>query len=79
MLFLLILYVDDILLFATFAEIERVQTFMEKEFKWIFLCTRVTKPTKVDQRKLLQVIGYLKQTSDSKNTIAPNKPLQVIA
>jgi hypothetical protein len=35
MLFLLILYVDDILLFATFAEIKRVQTFMMKEFKWI--------------------------------------------
>ncbi len=44
-----------------------------------FLCTRVTKPTKADQRKLLRVIGYLKQTSDYKYTIAPNKPLQVIA
>jgi hypothetical protein len=35
MLFLLILYVDDILLFASCAEINRVQKFMEKEFKWI--------------------------------------------
>ncbi len=33
--FLLILYVDDILLFADQAEIERVQAFMTTEFKWI--------------------------------------------
>jgi hypothetical protein len=170
MLFLLILYVDDILLFALCAEIDRVQKFMEKEFKWItviegnvqsylgmnievsnhkvsidmsyytqqllleftkvpdystpaikecfhctasvkldleskrkfhtlvakllylakrarpdiltatsFLCTRVTKPTKADQKKLLRVIGYLKKTINYKYTIAPTKPLQIIA
>jgi hypothetical protein len=170
MLFLLILYVDDILLFASCAEIDRVQRFMEKEFKWItvikgnvqsylgmnievsnhkvsidmsyytqqlllefgkvpdysipaikecfycavsveldleskkkfhtlvakllylakrarpdiltatsFLCTRVTKPTKADQKKLLRVIGYLKKTVNYKYTIAPTKPLKIIA
>jgi hypothetical protein len=31
----LILYVDDILLFANDEEIKRVETFMKKEFKWI--------------------------------------------
>jgi hypothetical protein len=34
-LFILILYVDDILLFANIPKIERVQAFMTKEFKWI--------------------------------------------
>jgi hypothetical protein len=44
-----------------------------------FLCTRVKQPTKADQQKLMRVMGYLKQTQDFKYTIAPPKPLQVIA
>ena len=31
----MILYVDDIMLFADSSEIDRVKTFMMKEFKWI--------------------------------------------
>jgi hypothetical protein len=34
-LYILILYVDDILLFADQEEIDRVQAFMKQEFKWI--------------------------------------------
>jgi hypothetical protein len=43
-----------------------------------FLRTRITKRAKADQRKLLHVIGYLKQTKDFKYIITPTKPLQVI-
>jgi hypothetical protein len=166
----LILYVDDILLFANDEEINRVEIFMKREFKWItvskdkrqsylgmnievstnqitvdmhyytqqlleefadiqiyttpavkecfsakesevldkvaqkrfhtivakllylakrarpdiltatsFLCTRVTKPTKSDQRKLIRLLGYLKLTIDYKYVIAPRQPLRIIA
>jgi hypothetical protein len=44
-----------------------------------FLCTRVTKPTKSYQRKLLRLLGYLKLTIDYKYVIAPSQPLRVIA
>ncbi len=167
---LLILYVDDILLFVNEEEINQVEAFMQREFKWItvtrgnkqsylgmsievdnnritvdmqyytqqllqdfthlttyatpavkesfnptesavldaaaqkkfhtivakllylakrarldiltatsFLCTRVTKPTKSDQRKLLHVLGYLRLTIDYKYVIAPSQPLRVVA
>jgi hypothetical protein len=163
---ILILYVDDILLFADDEEINNIETFMKKEFRWItvnksnvqsylgmnirvekhqividmsyytqqlleefqnsqnyttpaikecfttssspmldengrkrfhtvmvkllylakrarpdiltsvsFLCTKVTKPTKADQQKLLRVIGYLKQTVERTYIIKPMKPL----
>jgi hypothetical protein len=165
----LILYVDDILLFANEEEINRVEAFMQKEFKWItvtrgnkqsylgmnieissnkitvdmqyytqqllqefttlttyttpavkecfnttesavldaaaqkkfhtivakllylakrarpdiltatsFLCTRVTKPTKSDQQKLLRVLGYLRSTIDYNYVIMPGEPLRVV-
>ncbi len=167
---ILILYVDDILLFADQDEITRVETFMKREFKWItvsknnvqsylgmnivvlpnqitidmnyytqqlltefqedrlfttpavkeyfkidssmaldkegqkqfhtivakllylakrarpdiltavsFLCTKVTKMIKADQRKLFRVLGYLRNTPDYKYIIAPNRPLRVLA
>jgi hypothetical protein len=163
---ILMLYVDDILLFADDEEVNKVEKFMKKEFKWItvdkgniqsylgmnirvekhqimidmsyytqqlleefqnsqnyttpaikecfttssspmldengrkrfhtvmvkllylakrarpdiltsvsFLCTKVTKPTKADQQKLLRVIGYLKQTVERTYIIKPMKPL----
>jgi hypothetical protein len=166
---ILILYVDDMLLFADNEEINRVEQFMKREFKWItmdrgntqsylgmnihvkkncieidmsyytrqlldefqpkqaymtpavkecfkytssaaldvggqkrfhtmvakllylakrarpdiltavsFLCTKVTKPTKEDQQKLMRVMGYLKQSVNSKYVIEPTKPLRVI-
>jgi hypothetical protein len=165
----LILYVDDILLFANEEEINRVEAFMQREFKWItvtkgnkqsylgmsievsnnkitvdmqyytqqllqeftdlttyttpavkecfnptesavldsaaqkkfhtiiakllylakrarpdiltatsFLCTRVTKPTKSDQRKLLRVLGYLRLTIDYNYVIMPSQSLRVL-
>ena len=41
-IYFLILYVDDILLFANMQEIERVKAFMMKEFQWItVICERV--------------------------------------
>ncbi len=41
-LYILILNVDDILLFADMAEIKRVKTFMMKEFQWItVICDKV--------------------------------------
>jgi hypothetical protein len=41
-IYFLILYVDDILLFADISEIERVKAFMMKEFQWIsVVCEKV--------------------------------------
>jgi hypothetical protein len=41
-IYFLILHVDDILLFADIEEIERVKTFMMKEFRWItVICDKV--------------------------------------
>jgi hypothetical protein len=44
-----------------------------------FLFTRVKQPTKADQQKLMRVMGYFKQMQNFKYTIAPTKPIQVIA
>jgi hypothetical protein len=44
-----------------------------------FLCTKVTKPIKSDQHKLLRVLGYLKSTPDYKYIITPNRPLRILA
>ena len=172
-IYFLILYVDDILLFADDEEIIRVKTFMMKEFQWItvvegrtqsylgmsvevqdnavivdmkyyidqlltqlptglkqydtpaikecfqtkpadspllsadarkqfhtivakllylakrarpdiltitsFLCTRVKSPTKLDQRRLWRVLGYLKSTVGLKYNMVPKGPLAIVA
>jgi hypothetical protein len=43
-----------------------------------FLCTRVTKPSKSDRRKLLHVLGYLRLTIDYNYVIMPSQPLRVL-
>jgi hypothetical protein len=40
-----------------------------------FLCTKVTKPTKEDQKKLVRIMGYIKQSANYKYIIEPTKPL----
>jgi tryptophanyl-tRNA synthetase len=40
-----------------------------------FLCTKVTKPTKEDQKKLVRVMRYIKQSTNYKYIIEPTKPL----
>jgi hypothetical protein len=44
-----------------------------------FLCTRVTKPTKSDQRKLLRMLRHLRLTINYKYVVAPNQSLRVMA
>jgi hypothetical protein len=42
-----------------------------------FLCTRVSKATVSDKRKLYRVLGYLKATKERKFQLKPLEPLQV--
>jgi hypothetical protein len=44
-----------------------------------FLCTRVKSPTKLDQRRLWRVLGYLKSTVGLKYNIVPKGPLAIVA
>lgn len=43
-----------------------------------FLCTRIKEPTKIDQQKLLRVIGYLETTKHYRYTTAPSKSLSIL-
>jgi hypothetical protein len=44
-----------------------------------FLCTRIKAPTVQDQKKLMQVLGYLQQTVNYILTLRPKKMVQVEA
>jgi hypothetical protein len=44
-----------------------------------FLCTRVKSLTKLDQKRLLRVLGYLKTTIGLKYNITPKEPLAIVA